>query len=207
MAFDRASGAEADPLLQADSNLLDLRVTAGQSMRQANPVEAVNALKLEEQKDKVRYKNGQTLVPRARKLFAATLRTDAERKARHSIQLSNNMIAAGQTRPDGVAAHHIVARRDPSAESSRRIIFAKGIAINDVDNGVFLPRWKSSQVQSLPNATKHSVVHTEIYHLAVYSRLLNVPGNDRKVTRTALKTIKQELVDGVFPYMPEEPQL
>jgi hypothetical protein len=33
MAFDKASGAETDPLLQADSNLLDLRIVAGQSMR------------------------------------------------------------------------------------------------------------------------------------------------------------------------------
>jgi len=207
MAFDRASSAEADPLLQTDDNLTDLRLAAGQSVRQGNPIQAVNALHLEAQKDKIRYKNGQTLVPRARKMFADALRKDAESKSRHSRKLSNNMLAAGETRPAGVAAHHVVALREPSAENSRRIIFARGIGINDVDNGVFLPRWKSSHVPSLPNATKHSVVHTDVYHLAVYSRLLNVPGKERQLTRTALKTIKQELVDGVFPYMPEKPQL
>jgi glucan phosphorylase len=206
MAFDKASSAEADPLLQADSSLLDLRITAGQSMHQGNPIEAVNSIKLEAQKDKIRYKNGQTLAPRARKMFAEALRKNAESKARHSKQLSKNMITAGEVRPAGVAAHHIVAARDSFADRSRKLLFGWCIAINDVDNGVYLPKWRSSQVPSLPNATKHSVVHTETYHLAVYDRLSVLNRKDTKVARTAVRTIKQELVDGVFPYTPE-PQL
>lgn len=206
MAFDKASGAEADPLLQPDSNLLDLRIAAGQSMHQGNPIEAINSIKLESQKDKIRYKNGQTLAPRAKKMFAETLRKNAESKARHSKQLASNMIAAGEVRPAGVAAHHIVAAKEAAATESRKLLYGWCIAINDVDNGVFLPRWKSSHVPSLPDATKHSVVHTELYHVAVYDRLSNVDRKDRKIARIALKTIKQDLVDGVFPYKPE-PQL
>lgn len=206
MAFDKASGAEADPLLRSDSNLLDLRIAAGQSMQQGNPIEAVNSIKLEAQKDRIRYKNGQTLAPRAKKMFAEALRKNAESKARHSKQLASNMVAAGQTRPAGVAAHHIVAHRDFSAEKSRQVLFGWGIAINDVDNGVFLPRWKTSNVPSLPHAIKHSVVHTERYHVAVFARLYAVKQakpTDHKGGRRALRAIKQELVDGVFPYMPE----
>jgi len=191
-----------DELLdQADPNLLDLRIAAGVICRTGNGHAAANELIIEAAKDKIRYKNGQTLRASAKRLMA-----DARSNARHSVVLSRNMVASGQTRPVEVAAHHIVARKDAGADRSRKLLFGWGIAINDVDNGVYLPRWKKSKVPSLPNATKHSLVHTEQYHLEVLFRLNAVAtsqGKNSQVARVALRTIKQELINGVFPYLPE----
>jgi hypothetical protein len=47
--------------------------------------------------------------------------------------------------------------------------------MNDADNGVYLPRFKSTVVASLPTAHKHSGLHTELYHLEVFARLRRVP--------------------------------
>lgn len=178
-----------------------LRVQAAAICRHGNGYAAVNDLVLEERKERIRYRNGKTLPASAKRLLA-----DARRDVRHSVTLSRNLLVAGEQRPANVAAHHIVARRDQAADLSRKLIFGWGIAINDVDNGVFLPRWKRSVVSSLPKAIKHSVVHTERYHLEVLFRLDAVARLDpknRQAGRQALKTIKSELVDGTFPYLPE----
>lgn len=189
------------PLDPVNGSLLDLRIAAGSICRTGNGYAAANDLIVEAEKDRIRYKNGKTLQASAKRLMA-----DARSGARHSVILSRNMVAAGQSRPAGVAAHHIVARRDLGADRARKLIYGWGISINDVDNGVYLPRWKSSQVPSLPKATKHSVVHTEQYHLEVWFRLSAVASLEAKNSqggRVALKTIKQELINGVFPYLPE----
>ncbi|WEN14370.1 AHH domain-containing protein [Rhodanobacter sp. AS-Z3] len=189
------------PFDQVDPSLLDLRIAAGMICRAGNGHAVVNELIIEVEKDKIRYNNGQTLRASAKRLMV-----DARRNARHSVVLSRNMLAAGQTRPAEVAAHHIVARKDAGADRARKLIFGWNIAINDVDNGVYLPRWKRSHVPSLPNTTKHSVVHTEQYHLEVWFRLSAVAAldaKDRRGGRIALRTIKQELINGIFPYLPE----
>jgi hypothetical protein len=49
-------------------------------------------------------------------------------------------------------------------------------------------------------ASKHAVIHTDLYHLNVLARLMPVPANNPQNGRLALRQIKQELVDGVFPY-------
>ena len=53
---------------------------------------------------------------------------------------------------------------------------------------------------SLPHAAKHAVIHTDLYHLNVLARLMPVPGDSPKNGRLALRQIKQELIDGIFPY-------
>lgn len=192
---------EDGPLGPANSNLLELRITAGMIFRAGNGHAAANELIIEAEKDKIRYRNGKTLRASVKRLMA-----DARSSARHSVTLSRNMVAGGQIRPAEVAAHHIVARKDLGADRSRKLIFGWGVAINDVDNGVYLPRWKSSHVPSLPKATKHSVVHTEQYHLEVWFRLNAVAAFEAKDSqggRIALRTIKNELIEGVFPYLPE----
>jgi hypothetical protein len=145
-------------------------------------------------------RNGFTLPVTAEQLIA-----EAERTARHSNKLTRDMKAAGQARPadaapGSVSAHHVVAATDLRADESRKMLFRWNIGINDVDNGVYLPAHRKSTVASLPNASKHAVIHTDLYHLNVLARLMPVPGNSPQNGRPARRQIKQELVDGVFPY-------
>ena len=68
---------------------------------------------------------------------------------------------------------------------------------------VYLPHYRKSEVPSLPSAVKHSELHTTVYHYQVFRRLdraAQINATDDKIGRTALKTMKQELVAGVFPY-------
>lgn len=80
------------------------------------------------------------------------------------------------------------------------MLFRWNIGINDVDNGVYLPAHKNAMVASLPDASKHAVIHTDIYHLNVLARLMPVPSNSPQNGRMALRQIKQELINGVFPF-------
>jgi hypothetical protein len=93
-----------------------------------------------------------------------------------------------------------VASQDIRATDSRTRIFACGIGINDVDNGVYPPRLKDIAVPSLPNASLHGPIHTERDHVAVFSRLLQAPAGDQEAMRIAMKDMKADLVDGVFPF-------
>jgi hypothetical protein len=129
------------------------------------------------------------------------LREDALRKARHSRTLGRNIDkASGVTRPADVCAHHIVASQDLDARLARGWIFGCKIAINDVDNGVYLPRFRNVAVPSLPNATVHPIIHTARYHLAVYARFLGLPKGEPEPTRLALRDMRDEMVAGVFPF-------
>jgi hypothetical protein len=115
------------------------------------------------------------------------------------------MSAAGQWRPVDaaprtVAVHHVVAATDERAFESRKKLFRWGIGINDVDNGVYLPAFKKSSVSSLPTAVKHAVVHTDDYYVNVFARFMMIPNDGTGMGRAALRQIKQELIDGVFPY-------
>lgn len=70
----------------------------------------------------------------------------------HRRTLSNYIVAdSGATRPINVCAHHVVALKDEQAEPSRKKLFDWGIAIDDADNGVFLPRWAGKALPGLPN--------------------------------------------------------
>jgi len=129
------------------------------------------------------------------------LREDALRKARHSRTLGRNIDkASGVTRPADVCAHHIVASQDLDARLARGWIFGCKLAINDVDNGVYLPRFRNVAVPSLPNATVHPIIHTARYHLAVYARFLGLPKGEPEPTRLALRDMRDEMVAGVFPF-------
>lgn len=178
-----------------------LRVNAARVLGAGNAVAAVNAVLAEADKDEVRYRNGVTLPIAAKRLLADARR----RNARHSDTLARNLAAAKVERPAGVAAHHIVAHGDARAFPSRELLFGWGIAINDVDNGVYLPRNRRSHVPSLPHAVKHSTLHTGLYHLEVYARLVDVAiGHEHaQAGRDSLRGIKAELVDGTFPFRPE----
>jgi hypothetical protein len=118
--------------------------------------------------------------------------------------LGFNMGEANNDRPKGVAAHHIVSRKPALAHPAQMLLFAWGIGINDVDNGVYLPRFATTVVPSLPNASKHSKIHTGVYHLAVFGRLAEVRKQPSTVGREVLRGIKGELEADTFPYRPED---
>lgn len=86
----------------------------------------------------------------------------------------------------------------------RASLFQWGIGINDVDNGIRLPRWLISQKPiSLTDATVNAIVHTDVYHAEVHYRLREVARThpaEPPFARVELRGIKQELATGVFPY-------
>lgn len=158
----------------------------------------------EEVAEKVQYQAGRTL-PASKKALEAEL-TD---RKNHSSKLDRNLKAAGEVKPidaekGALSSHHIVAVNDDRAFQSRELIFGWGIGINDVDNGVRLPRWLSSvRPVSLPNATVHSILHTDRYFTAVQARLrqaFKMNPTQTETGRVALRLIKSELVGGVFPW-------
>jgi hypothetical protein len=133
-----------------------------------------------------------------------SLEIDAKRRGiRQSELLAKNMAAGGLPKPKGeVDAHHVVSVRSKYASASRVLLYGWGIGVNDVDNGVFLPRNRKVQVinRRLHNATKHSVVHTRIYHVAVFFRLGEVNPDSGQEGREKLRGIKLDLLAGTFPY-------
>jgi hypothetical protein len=195
-----AFGEEKGPSSQPDLNMLDLRIGANRIVKGTQAYEAGNEVVIKKKKREALYKNGFTLPVTAERLIA-----EAERTTRHSAKLARNMKVAGQQRPidaapKTVSAHHVVAATDLRATESRTKLFRWGIGINDVDNGVYLPAYQDSTVPSLPNAVKHIVVHTDDYHVNVFARFVMVPNDSPPRGRLTLRQIKQELIDGVFPY-------
>lgn len=137
------------------------------------------------------------------------LEAEADKLGNHSAKLARHLDAAGQTKPTdavkgSLATHHVVARTDTRALPSRVLLFQWGIGINDVDNGIRLPRWLVSQKPaSLTDATVHAIVHTDVYHTEVHYRLREVARTHPTVAsfaRVELRGIKQELTTGVFPF-------
>ena len=178
--------------------LLDLTLAANLIVDQnngANSYEIRNRLLTRKEKARVRYLNGMTLPT-----SAEVLRANAEdRSYNHRRTLSRNIVRGmKQPRPVDVCAHHIVALNDPAAKPSRRVLLNCGIGINDVDNGVFLPRFKN-KLPGYPNAPRHDPHHHVDYHMAVYFALEPVtPGNVQQC-RATLKSLKADILSGLLP--------
>jgi hypothetical protein len=202
MAKEKGNAFDDDPFKAPTPHAVDLAVAADATVSGVNPKAAANSVIIEQAKDGVRYRNGRTMPMSAKRLMAAA----RLKSIRPSYILSDNLVASGQRRPDGVAAHHIVAAGDRRAIRSQRRLFGWHISLNDADNGVYLPRYKSTIVDSLPDATKHSGLHTGLYHLEVFARLVQVPAAfaNQERGRESLRLIKKELIDGVFPFRRED---
>jgi hypothetical protein len=128
------------------------------------------------------------------------LKEDASRDSRHCVTLANNLKKAGHTRWDDVDAHHIVAWKHPAAGVSRTMLFDWKIAINDADNGVFLPASALAKPEELRDAVGHDDVHrTTVYYSRVQNRLLNADPTDQASGRKALKKMRADMLSGVFP--------
>jgi hypothetical protein len=185
---------------QSDPNITDVRIKANNLVKGGNPYETGNELIVDKAKKKALYKNGMTLPASAQRLME-----EAKRDIRHSQKLSRNMASGGYNKPTDAApgatsSHHIVAVGDDRAKDSRMLLFGWGIGINDIDNGVRLPSYVSSTVSSLPNATKHSKIHTDTYYLTVFTTLSGADPSDQQSGRGALKYIKGQILGGIFPY-------
>ena len=176
--------------LTIDANL------AGANDAHVNAYHARNELLLQRRLARVRYESGVTLPAAAKKL-----RADADRKVRHSRILARNIKnATGDAKPTEADAHHIVAAQDKRASRSRTLLFKWGIGINDKDNGLYLPKKWSSEVDGLGDATAHEVIHTFAYHLAVTSRLRTTRPSNQVEGRKTLCDIKQQILTNDFEY-------
>jgi hypothetical protein len=197
---------KADPFQQFGSHAEDMRVALN-DIAPGMAYKLGNMQWMNEIKAGVRYQNGETLSPLTEKMFLVSAIMELATTSDHSGTLARNMAAAGDPRPSGqVAAHHIVAWSAQAARRSRLLLFAWCIAINDKDNGVHLPSNKRARVKALPDATKHSIIHTTVYHTQVFLRLqqeARANGKDTEVGRRALRNIKQKILNGTFPYLPE----
>ena len=150
MTLDSTPRAETEGSREPGSNLLALRCQAGTNVSQVNPIELVNRRETEAAKEQIRYKSGKTLPSRARKLFADALLADLGRTTRYPRILSRNMIADGQRRPAGVAAHHIVAAKDDRARTSRVKLFGWGAQSTTSITESFYPAGKSPGCPNCP---------------------------------------------------------
>jgi len=201
MAATQKTQGTGNPSPTSSADLTDLTIAVNRiaaNQRQANAYEIRNAILVDEEKERVRYKNGITELPcSVQRLFA-----DAQRRnANHRRTLARNIVhASGQSRPADACAHHIVALNDDRAALSRRRLFGWLIAINDADNGVFLPRYTSRPLSTHPQAPHHgSELHTPVYHAAVYARLRGADANDPAAGRQRLRSISQQLLVDTFP--------
>lgn len=167
----------------------------------SNPHAIVNAHNLAEKKKlivKACYDETGRTIPAA----AVVLATDAERKIRHSRVLAKNINRAsgGQAREKETDTHHIVGRPDWRAHAARAYLFAWGIGINDADNGVYLPRCRSTLIASMPGACSHRHLHTDDYYFNVEQRLRYVLDQPTPAAREVLRRIKSALISGTFSY-------
>lgn len=66
-------------------------------------------------------------------------------RRRGMYALNRNMCSGSccSVKPEGTAAHHIVALTDPRAEKSLKILLKWGIDFNNETNGVYLPQFKN----------------------------------------------------------------
>ena len=112
----------------------------------------------------------------------------------------NALRAAMRLKNPLLSAHHIVAIRARGARVCRDLLLAPGTGIvnlNDIRNGVPLPKNLKVKVPGYANTTVHSVVHTKKYWDELANRLAVVaPGQRIQV----LSQTANELLLGKFPY-------
>lgn len=104
-------------------------------------------------------------------------------------------------RPSETDAHHVVAAEASDAYVARMIIFAVGIGINDRDNGVILPKYKTTRIKGMLRASPHQHIHTDKYYSNVVTELLEAKDmSDQQQIRAILRLIAGRLQKGRFVY-------
>ncbi|MDP9123135.1 MAG: AHH domain-containing protein [Pseudomonadota bacterium] len=99
-----------------------------------------------------------------------------------------------------MCAHHIVASGHPDAAGSRKMLYTWSIAINDADNGVFLPGKRGVEAPTRKDAVQYDDLHAdERYYLLVERRLMLADQAVQQSGRNALREMRGEMVRGTFP--------
>jgi hypothetical protein len=184
----------------------EMRAVVNQSVASSssvNPIAAGNQAILSSKKREILYKNGYTIPGKAAALLAAEAVSGIE----HSAKLGGNIAKvelkknANWQRHTEMDAHHVVAAEAIAADIPRKLMFGVGIGINDRDNGVLLPRYATTQVATMPNASPHQHIHTALYYSNVVTAFYRVQDKkDEQQIRTLLKSIAQRLQNGQFGY-------
>jgi hypothetical protein len=201
MGKETRPGSTEEIFASPVSNGREIRAAVGQSLASSsiNPITVGNQAIIAKKKRAILYKNGYTLPGKAAELLAAEAVSGIE----HSQKLGRNLrkVNPNTTRPLETDAHHVVASEASGARISRVLIFAVGIGINDVDNGVILPRFKTTKIASMPDASPHQHIHTDLYHANVVAELAGADNtSDAKELRGILKSISGRLFRGQFGY-------
>ncbi len=196
-----AAGRSSEEIFAAPTrNVVELTAAINQSLATSgiNAYSVRNTAIIAKKKRSILYRNGYTLPASAARLLA-----EAQSNIKHSSKLGRNLRKAHSTttRPRETDAHHIVASEAAAAHPSRVLIFAVGIGINDADNGVLLPRGRTTRVASLPDASPHQIIHTPTYHANVIAELYGADDTgDASEIRGILKSIGSRLVRGHFAF-------
>jgi hypothetical protein len=182
-----------------------------------NPYDIRNQVLLEDEKDRICEENSMPAPARRTRPFfvrydksgvtrqdkgytAAQLEQDGDRNSRHCVTLARNLKKAGYSRFDDVDAHHIVASGHPGAYASRLMLYGWQIAINDADNGVFLPACALAKAPQLANAVGHDDVHrSALYYSRVENRLLDADPASQASGRQSLRRMRADMLSGAFP--------
>lgn len=163
-----------------------------------NTYKVRNDRALSKAKSLVCYKNGIT----KQRISVKRLQADALAKGSRSQALSGNIqLARSELQPDTTDAHHVVARRHRLAAVARAYLFRWKIGIDDADNGVFLPKKRGANVPGLESAVPHGPLHSGPYHFEVTDRLRSRAGEPASAAREELRSMRAEMIAGVFPYM------
>lgn len=113
-----------------------------------------------------------------------------------STTLGKNLITAGEKKPLGSAAHHIVPAGAPGSAKARKILQKYGININSAINGVFLPGRLFIDFD-VKNAIIHNGPHPSEYIRAVNDRILQADANGgEQAVINELKDMKKSLLSG-----------
>jgi hypothetical protein len=112
---------------------------------------------------------------------------------RPSDILGNNLEAAGYSRPEGTAAHHIVPYGDQRAQNVRDKLADLGIDLNSANNGVFLPQVPGS---AAPGAY-HPSLNSDAYNNQLRRDFERV--NSRQRALDTLGNIRGQLLNGTYP--------
>jgi A nuclease family of the HNH/ENDO VII superfamily with conserved AHH len=199
MGKEKRLGSTEDIFAAPIVDVEELRAGISRSVAPGTAIAAGNQAILAKKKRTILYKNGYTLPGMAAALLAA----EAVSGIKHSTKLGSNIRKAdpGTKRPSETDAHHVVAAEASGAHVSRMMIFAVGIGINDPDNGVLLPRYKATKIASMPNASPHQHIHTDMYYANVVTELVSADDkSDSTEIRGILRSISRRLVQGQFVY-------
>lgn len=116
-------------------------------------------------------------------------------------KLANFMRMDGRPQPGPrFTAHHLVQGKGKGQDAARARVelHMQGVAVNDPDNGVWMPRTKSDKGHwAYPNAAAHTEIHTLNYEKWVYANIQFK--SSEQAMRSALIALRAHLKNGTQP--------